>query len=615
MIFYRRESDPSSAKSAKSSVFDTLLATMGSSLGTMRLALIGNCAYQALIDDSASVRWLCWPRFDSSFVFGSLLDEGRGGELSIRPAAPARSKQAYVRNTNILRTVFEGEDGAFEVVDFAPRHQSGGGHYKPTILVRIVRPLEGTPSVRIRCRPVYDYGEQVPHGRLEGGDISWRLGAGVLRLQSNLPSGACVEGEPVVLERDLYLALGWGDSLEGALGACCERLLSRTMEYWQGWVAQMRLPEGFRREVIRSALVLKLHQFEETGAITAASTTSLVEFPGSGRCWDYRYCWLRDAYFTVDALRRLDHFAEVEGLFSFVQSVASKGPLQPLYGIGGERQLPERIVEHLAGYLGEGPVRIGNAASAQEQHDVYGETIAAIAPLLLEQAKPPVGALRLVGRLVDRIEETMGCPDAGLWEIRDEPKVHTFSLLMHWLGGKTAACVGAHVGDGALERRGRALAKRARKIIEECCYRPACGYYADSTSTDHADAALLMMVNAGFLEADQPRTAQHLAALHERLSLGNSLMRRYRHHDGIGQTHGTFTVCGFWYAEALARIGRRQEAECCVTELIGHANHVGLFSEDIDPRTGKQWGNFPQTYSHAGLITATLAISAQPLPG
>ncbi len=585
----------------------------------MRLALIGNCAYQALVDDSAAVRWLCWPRFDSSFVLGSLLDDDRGGELSVQPSAAASSEQAYLPSTNILRTVFECEDGSFEVIDFAPRFRRGSSSYMPTMLVRIVRPIEGTPRVRIRCRPVYDYGEAVLVGQVLGDRIQWLGERAALQLRTNVPSH--IGADAFLLEQDVYLAFSWGEALEGGLEETCEQLLSRTKAYWQAWVKQMVLPGCFQSEVIRSALVLKLHQFEETGAITAAATTSLVEYPGSSRTWDYRYCWLRDAFFTLDALARLDHHEESERFASFLESLPAiglpatglpaTGRLQPVYGIGGEQQLPETILEHLSGHLGEGPVRLGNAACAQIQNDVYGETIAAVAPLLLGRADCPPAALALLVRLLEQIDRTMELPDAGLWEIRDEPKLHTFSLLMHWLGATNAASVGARIDDAALEQRGRELAARARGLIEDRCFRPELGYYADSASTDHADAALLLMINLGFLEPEHPAAASHLASLHERLGLGNSLMQRYRHHDGIGETHATFTVCGFWYAEALARVGRAEEAERCFVDLLGYANHLGLFSEDIDPKTGKQWGNFPQTYSHAGLITAALAIQDQ----
>jgi GH15 family glucan-1,4-alpha-glucosidase len=584
----------------------------------MNLGVIGNCGYQALIDDRARVRWLCWPRFDSSFVFGSLLDAGKGGEMAIEPARDGfESTQRYERNTNILVTRFRAADAAFEVIDFAPRFQQFERYFKPRMLVRIVRRLAGSPMIRARCRPVYDYGRLEPRRYLASNHIQWELPQASLRLTSNVPLTYIDEERSFLLDTDAYLVLTWGEPLEAPIEETCESFLERTRRYWERWVKHTALPGCFQTEVVRSALALKLHQFEDTGAITAATTTSLPEFPGSGRTWDYRHCWLRDAYFTLHAMRRINHFEETEAFVSFLKNIAESSPerLQPVYGIGGESQLREQELDHLGGYCGNGPVRIGNAAYRQEQNDVYGEMLSVLAPLFLDVRFEELRAARtraLIGRLLERVAETMERPDAGLWEIRDEPKVHTFSLLMQWWGAHVAAHIGARIGDGELEGRARGLAERARGIIERQCWRPALGYYADSTSSDNADAALFMMVNLGFSRAEPDRAASHVERLAERLRARRALFHRYVHDDGIGATHAAFTVCGFWYAEALARLGRREEAERHVADLCLHANALGLFSEDVDPQTGVQWGNFPQTYSHVGLINAAFAIRAAP---
>lgn len=579
----------------------------------MRLALIGNCSYQALVDDRARVRWLCWPRFDSSCVFGSLLDDVRGGVFSVEPAEPndhTTSEQHYVPNTNIVTTVFRGHEGSFEVVDFAPRFQVGERFVKPTVLVRILRPLSGRPRVRIRCRPTADYGSVVPGRHVASDHIRWDLPGANLQLTTDLPHGHVSEERSFVLERDVHLVLSWNAPPTLPLAETCELLLIRTRRYWEGWIERTVVPSKFQPEVRRSALALKLHQYEDTGAITAATTTSIPEYPGSGRNWDYRFCWLRDTYFTLGALNRMNHFEETEAFASYLNAVAAKAPdLQPVYGVAGETELHERIIEGLSGYAGSGPVRIGNAAYAQIQNDVYGEMIAAIAPLYLDphfhDAQPSTAPVQ---RLLERIEATMDQPDAGLWEIRDTPKVHTFSLLMHWLGATVAGHIGQRRGDADLRDRAHAQRDRAATLIESC-FCDEHGYYGDSTSSTHADAALLMMVNLGYL-SDAKRAQRHVQQLASRLASDQGLMHRYQHDDGLGDTHATFTVCGFWHAEALARIGRKAEAETIVQQLLAYANHVGLFSEDVDPQSGEQWGNFPQTYSHVGLINAAFAIQA-----
>ncbi|MEM1029654.1 MAG: glycoside hydrolase family 15 protein [Myxococcota bacterium] len=582
----------------------------------MDLALIGNCTYQALIDHRATVCWLCWPRFDASFVFGALLDEERGGEMTTAPADDEGfvHRQSYLGLTNILRTEFTTAEGAaFEVIDFAPRFRRHERYFKPTMLVRIIRPLAGSPRIRVTCRPTVDHGRRVPTRHIASNHIAWHVPEG-LRLTTDIPQTYIDEGRPFLLEGERHLVLTWGEPLEAPLVDTCRSFLDLTRDYWTRWVQHTALPGCFEREVIRSALVLKLHQFEDTGAITAAATTSLPEYWGAGRNWDYRYCWLRDAFFTLSAMRRLNHYEETEAFVGYLANLAAAAPgepLQPVYGIAGEATLTEEILDHLAGYRGERPVRVGNAAYAQVQHDVYGEMVAVLAPMFLDVRFEHLRSAThedLVRRLLDYIERYLESPDAGLWEIRDTPKVHTFSLLMHQFGARMAARIGVAINDAALTKRAAAIADRAEHLIATRCWREA-GYFADATSTDHADAALMMMVNLGVLDPSSERAATHVDILSARLRAGRGLLHRYVHHDGIGETHAAFTVCGFWHAEALARLGRKGEARDAIAALLRHQNHVGLFSEDVDPKDGTQLGNFPQTYSHVGLINAAFAIA------
>jgi GH15 family glucan-1,4-alpha-glucosidase len=583
----------------------------------LKLALIGNCAYQALVDDHARIVWLCWPRFDSSFVFGALLDEERGGQFSVEPAESSFSiKQEYLENTNVLRTVFDTEHGSFEVIDFAPRFKQYERSFKPTMLMRRIRRLTGSPRVRVVCNPVYDYAKVTPNSYLASNHIEWSIPSARLRLTTNVPLTYVSESRPFVLENDAFLCLTWGAPLEAPLQETWFNFYERTVAYWQRWVKHTQLPGRFQREVVRSALALKLHQYEDTGAITAASTTSLPEEHGAGRNWDYRYCWLRDSYFTLRAMHRIGHFDEMEGFVQFLKNVAEVSPeqLQPVYAISGEAELHEEELPHLKGYLGNQPVRAGNAAHFQVQNDVYGEMLGAIAPLFtdIRFGHDDPGGSRLVTRLLDRVESTLVTPDAGIWEYRGAARVHTFSLLMHWFGARVAEHIGRSLGDATLSERAAALSLRARDLIEGQCYRPDLGRYGDSTTTENPDASLLMMVNLGYLGANDPRAESHVRSIAAELTAREHLMHRYRHQDDFGQSKSTFTVCGFWYAEALARLGYKDEAEDVCRSILEHVNHVGLFSEDLDPDTGEQLGNFPQTYSHVGLINAAFAICPVP---
>lgn len=583
----------------------------------MKYALIGNCAFQALLDERARVTWLCWPRFDSSFVFGSLLDEERGGDFSVEPAeAEFETRQSYIKNTNVLRTEFHTPSGVFEVVDFAPRFRQYERYYKPATLMRRVRPLSGEPSVRVRCRPVYDYGRLAPRRHVASNHIQWEMPETTLRLTTDVPLTYVSEGRPFLLERDACLALTWGAHLEAPLAPTLETFLSQTRRYWERWVKHTTVPGCFQAEVIRSALALKLHQYEDTGAITAATTTSLPEADGTGRNWDYRFCWLRDSYFTLRAMRRLGQFEETEGFESWLKNIAQASPdrLQPVYGISGESELTEVTLDHLSGYRNNRPVRAGNEAYAQVQNDVYGEMIAAMSPLLLDirfSERLGQGTDRLIHRLLDRVAETMEIPDAGIWEYREKELVSTFSLLMHWTGATMAKRIAERLPDDKLRKRAEEQAARAHKLIESC-WDEELGYYVDSTSTRNPDAALFMMINLGYLKPSDPRAERHLRGLASELAVADPLMHRYKHDDGFEQHGCTFTVCGFWYTEALARLGHKDQAQEACKRLTEYANHVGLFSEDLDPKTGEQWGNFPQTYSHVGLINTAFAI--RPVP-
>ena len=580
----------------------------------MRHALIGNCSFQALVSDCASIDWLCFPRFDSSPVFGALLDAQRGGVFDIQPAGEHwASEQAYLPNTNIVRTTFAEECGSFEVVDFAPRFQQYERRYKPLMLVRRLRRLSGEPVARIRCQPTYDYGRVRPPVRMASNHLTYDIPGESLRLTTDVPLSYIVEERSFLVEQEQWLVLTWGEHLEASLADTARSFLRRTQSYWNTWVKHTAVPGRFQEQVIRSALVLKLHTYEDTGAVTASATTSLPEWPGSGRNWDYRFCWLRDSYFTLRAMRRINHFEELEAFVGFIKNVASRHPrLQPVYGISGEAGIDEEVLPHLAGYLGSGPVRRGNDACKQVQFDAYGEVIAVLAPFFLDvRLREQVGehSLALIERLLSTIDQVLVLPDAGIWEIRDDNRVHTFSLLFHWVGGMLAARIGETVSNESLRQAGLEVAKKASHAIEST-WVPERGFYADSLTSQNEDAALLMLINLGYLTADNPRAHSHLAALERKLAVGDHLMHRYVHYDGIGDDHGaTFTVCALWHVEALARLGHMERAEQALEKLLAHANHVGLLSEDLDPSTGRQLGNFPQTYSHVGLINAAFAIA------
>jgi GH15 family glucan-1,4-alpha-glucosidase len=581
---------------------------------TNGLGIIGNCSYNALIREG-SVEWLCWPRPDSSFVFGPLLDRERGGAFIVEGVGAEDVRQEYIENTNVLQTVFTGPEGSFELIDFAPRFAQFDRFYKPSMLVRILRPLSGEPKARVRCRPAREYGLAESASWRGSNHIEYTDYSTPVRLTTNVPLTYIEDERPFLLERDRHLVLTWGQPLEAGIEETAERFFERTVDYWRRWVKATRVPRDYQAEVIRSALVLKLHQYEDTGALLAATTTSLPEHPGSERTWDYRYCWLRDAYFTLNALERLGHSEEMLLFLEFLRNRAGErgGSLQPAYRIDGGHEAAERIVEHLSGYDGDGPVRVGNQAFEHLQNDVYGEMVLAVSRLFLDTRfvgeVPPHTAVEIVQSLLDQIEARLEEPDAGPWEFRGRWRLHSFTVLMHWAGARRAVEIAETLGAEELADRALELEARAADILETRCWNDDIGAITQVAGEPQLDAAMLLAVHLGYFAPDDPRAASHVDAIRDQLSLDGGLLRRYSVQDDFGVMEAAFTVCTFWLVEALTLIGRKDEAREIFERLIGFHNGLGLFSEDLLPGTYEQTGNFPQTYTHVGLINSAFRLS------
>ncbi|NVO31678.1 glycoside hydrolase family 15 protein [Hymenobacter lapidiphilus] len=581
---------------------------------TYDMGLIGNCAFLGLIGTDTAVRWLCWPRFDSSFVFGSLLDEQKGGEYSIRPVTEGgfESRQYYAANTNVLVTEITTDEGRYRVTDFAPRFSQYERYYKPLMFIRKVEPLEGTPRVRVTCRPVAEYGEQQLSRRRSSNHIAFLGMEEEIRLTTNLPLTYVLDEEAFGLNETKYLVLTYGAPLEAPLESTCETFLQNTLGYWRQWVKSTSISNFHQPAVIRSALALKMHQYEDTGAIIAASTTSLPEAPGSTRNWDYRYCWMRDTFYTLTAFNNIGHFEELERYFHYIANISSSitGKYQPLYGISGASQLTEQELP-LAGYLGNQPVRIGNDAYTHIQNDVYGQVLVALLPLYVdarfvnpEHRNPE----KLVYEALHQIEATMDQPDAGLWEFRNLAQRHCYTYLFHWAGSHAACHVARSLGDTEMEALASRLMQAAADRIEQC-FSEEQQAYTNAIGSPHLDASTIQLIMMGYLDPASERAARHLEALERALKTPEGLFYRYRHPDDFGTPETTFLICSFWYVEALACVGRVDEAITEFEHLLTYTNHLGLLSEDVDAKTGSQWGNFPQAYSHVGLVNAAFRIA------
>jgi GH15 family glucan-1,4-alpha-glucosidase len=481
-------------------------------------------------------------------------------------------------------------------------------------LVRIVEPLSGRPVVRLRLQPRRDYGRAAPqiswgssHLRFDGGGYTWRV-------TTDASVQAVVEARAFVLDRSITMMLGPDEPLEESVARTGRQFLEDTLDYWQDWVRGLAVPFEWQEPVIRAAITLKLCTYEDTGAVLAALTTSIPEAPGSGRNWDYRYCWLRDAYFVIRALNRLGTTRTMESFLHYIDGVvaqAGEAGLQPLYGLSGESGLTERVAESLAGYRGMGPVRVGNQAHEQVQHDVYGALVLALTQSFFDSRLVHQGDAALFRRLEpfgERAAAVYDTPDAGIWEYRGRQRPHTFSAVMCWAAADRLARIAAVLGieDRAAYWSSRAEAMHAR--ILEAAWNPGLGAFTGSFGHPSLDSSCLLLAELGFIEPTDPRFVSTVEVIHRELGEGRLLMR-YREEDDFGSPDTAFTVCTFWYINALASIGRREEARELFEFVLSKRNSLGLLSEDLDAATGELWGNFPQTYSMVGIVDCAVRLS------
>ncbi|HET6970981.1 MAG TPA: glycoside hydrolase family 15 protein [Phenylobacterium sp.] len=613
---------------------------------------IGNCAASALIDRAGRFVWACAPRVDGDPVFCALLrgqdpaEADAQGLWAVEVEGTIRTEQEYLRNTSVLRTEVHTDDGSVvEILDFCPRYRHLGRQYRPLAFIRIVRPVVGAPRIRVRLTPMMNYGERACYQTVGSNHIRFVGEAATLRLTTDAPVSQVQQAQPFRLERELGFFLGPDEGLDAEVTTTTRRMLRETIDYWRGWVRTLSVPLEWQAAVIRAAITLKLCAHEETGAIVAALTTSIPEHdtePGGGRNWDYRYCWLRDAYYVVQALNRLGAADMLENYLVYLRNLVEQarrgdmrvsavapaqpelpglghggapngtaGHIQPVYGVGLEPVLTEWIAPHLPGYRGIGPVRVGNQAHEHLQHDVYGQIILSTVQAFFDERllRPAtVDDLRALEPIAERAFELHDKPDASLWEFRGREAVHTYSSVMCWAACDRLGNAAARLGLAERADYWNGRAAQVRATIEAKAWNEEEGRFSATFGGDELDASLLQLVDVRFLPADDPRMQATMAAVEHGLRRGGYMLR-YAIPDDFGLPKTAFNFCTFWLIEALHLSGRTDEARTLFEEMLSRRTAAGLLSEDITLDGAELWGNYPQTYSLVGLINCATLLS------
>ncbi len=584
-------------------------------------AILGNSRAAALCTRAGHIDWLCWPRFDSPALFAALLDPERGGSFGIEPTSPFSTRRAYLEDTNVLETRFEVSGGSATLFDFmsvAAEEDRRRLLMAEHELVRTVRCSRGEIELAVTFDPRPDFGAGAsrlvalgPHDlRLSHGqalyslrsDVPLRLDdRGVARGRLRLRAG---EVRHLVLAYDRE-----APAVLPLLGESCEAARRRSVDFWRRFARRCRYQGPHRDAVVRSVLTLKLLSFAPSGAIVAAPTTSLPERVGGSLNWDYRFCWLRDAALTVRALRELGYEEDALAFVSWLlhSTRLTRPELRVLYDVYGRPPPPERDLGQLSGHRRSRPVRVSNAAASQLQLDVYGEVIDAVSQVAGMGAaldRETQGMLRDFGRFVC---EHWREPDQGIWEPRQEPRPHTHSRVLCWVAldrllqlKRAGRLTG--VDEGSLAHEARAI----RQEVERRAFSPVLSSYTQTLDGDTLDASLLLLGWYGYVPAGAPRLVATARAIDSRLGAGSGLL--YRYEESVTAGEGAFGICSFWMVEHLARAQRLAEAEARLAQLLRFANDLGLYAEEIDPRSGEPLGNFPQAFTHVGLINAALAL-------
>ena len=580
----------------------------------LNYGIIGNCQSSALIHKDSSIDWCCLPRFDSPSIFGKIIDNKIGGFFKIEPIGNYNVKQEYFKNTSILKTSFTNGYDKFEVIDYMPRYQLiENNYYSPPEISRIVKLINGKPKVKIIYDPKLDYslGESKSYAKDDFiVTVSENDNYETLYLYSNLNLYKILDSDKIELNSDLFFKISYYEKLLIPKLDDVLLELKKTSNYWINWINKTPSFKEFNNEILRSALTLKLLTYEKTGAVLAAVTTSLPETIGEERNWDYRFCWIRDASMVIKVITKLGHKNIVKNFIKFILDIIpdKNEKLQIMYGINGEKILTEKTLKHFSGYLDSSPVRIGNAAYSQKQNDIYGILMDAIHYQIEKfptENNDYEELWSIVKSIVWIVKNNWKLPDKGIWEFRNEDKHFTFSKLLSWVAIDRAIKISVLINKSSNLEKWKLIRTEIYNDILNHGWNSKLGAFTQSYGSDDLDASLLLMESYNFINANDSMYIKTVKAIEKNL-MNDGLLFRYKNKDDFGIPSSSFTVCSFWYINSLYKIGEKEKSKDYFKKILKYSNHLGLYSEDLDFKSKRLLGNFPQAYSHLALIDCAL---------
>ena len=580
----------------------------------LNFGIIGNCKSSALINDDSSIDWSCLPEFDSPSVFCKILDEKIGGSFKIDCDSSYSINQKYMEKTCILITTFQNSKNEFQVIDFMPRYQKENGiYYSPPQIVRVLKLIKGKPKFRVLYDPKLSFSLGKTNNYVKENFIVSVLNEDryeTLYLYTDLNKNIILNSSEITLKEDHFMTISYNEKINIPNIESTLLELEKTKVYWTNWCYKTPLFENYNDEILRSAMTLKLLTYEKTGAVLAAATTSIPETIGEVRNWDYRFCWIRDASMVIKVIAKLGHIRIVKKFIEYIIDLipTKEQKLQIMYGIKGEKLLTEKTLDHLSGYKNSKPVRVGNAAFSQKQNDIYGILMDAIhykIEKFTDENDKHEELWSIVKSIVWVVNNNWKLPDKGIWEFRNEDQHFTFSKLLCWVAIDRAIKISEIIQDGKSAKKWTPLRDEIKNDIMKNAWNEKKKAFTQSYNSEHLDASVLLMEPYGFIGARNKKYISTVNAIGKELS-HEGLLFRYKNVDDFGTPSSSFTVCTFWYIDSLYKIGEEKKSKKLFDKLLSYSNHLGLFSEDIDFKSKRLLGNFPQAYSHLALIDTAL---------